>query len=131
MLHIGLRRDAAEGAWGVRLRRSATWLALFALLLQLALSFGHVHGLDANDRPTLGLAGTSLPAGSNHHPAGDPHDICAICVAMGLLASAPLPPPPLVPLPSAFAIDPPDAKPITLTAVATRLAYRSRAPPYA
>ena len=68
-------------------RRSGSWLALVALLLQIVLSFGHVHGLaefaDAPGHAALAAAAPTSPVeppGSDpdgdHHgaPAGTCHD---------------------------------------------------------
>jgi hypothetical protein len=71
-------------------------LALFALALQLVLSFGHIHAED------LGLASAEAVASPAHTSAsgdgtpppqdrGDAHDVCAICVTLSLSATSLLP----------------------------------------
>jgi|HubBroStandDraft_1064217.scaffolds.fasta_scaffold28817_2 hypothetical protein len=78
-------------------RRSA-WLALFALWLQLALSFGHYH---AEDFAGLGAPSTAdvvhaapLPSSPfNPLSEGVAHEACAICASMALADSLVLPDP--------------------------------------
>jgi hypothetical protein len=79
----------------VRANRSRCGLlALFALALQLYLSFGHIHAEDLGLNPPSGV---TAQAGSAAHdddsqPADhDEHDVCAICVALGLTASSVIP----------------------------------------
>ena len=79
--------------WVRRRLLAGSWAALFALAIQLALSFGHVH---------LALQGTSLAAiaslqlqdGDGTAPDGNPsgeHDYCAICATLGVTSSSVLP----------------------------------------
>ena len=86
-------------------------MALFALALQLAVSFGHVHTDDLPGRPHLGAAATPHGDGGDHH---DPDGLCDICVALAVVASARRITYARVPL-EAFA--------------PARIAFRSRAPP--
>jgi hypothetical protein len=82
-------------------RRSGAGLALFALVLQLVVSFGHVHATDLV--PATTTTAQSATAQSSHAP--DPSspvkrsngagDICAICALIQLVntsvaSSAPL-----------------------------------------
>jgi hypothetical protein len=72
-------------------------LALFALALQLVLSFGHIHAKD------LGLAVASKATASHaqsasgddtqppQHRDNDADDVCAICVTLSVSATALLP----------------------------------------
>jgi hypothetical protein len=88
-----------------RLRRIGTaGLGLFALLLQLFLSFGHVH-VRGPLVPTLaGLeVGKSTTPGQQQIPSGLPDDDCPICAAMHVAASGLLPAPPSVAAPADFA----------------------------
>jgi hypothetical protein len=73
--------------------RRAAWVALFALWLQLALSFGHRHaedfaGLGASSAAFAGQAQVDdgAPPGSpgNPNPDGLGHEACAICAAISL-----------------------------------------------
>jgi len=70
-----------------------SWAALFALTIQLYLSFGHIHVEDFQVSSTA-IAGSSQtqpgnPADDDHGPGG--HDFCAICAALSLTASSTLP----------------------------------------
>ena len=83
-------------------RRCGSWLALLALALQLALSFGHVH-LDAAAPVAFAAAATdaggiATPGGPNR---GDKHDgdYCAICAVLALLNGAQVATTPAVLLP--------------------------------
>lgn len=85
--------------------RSAAQLALFALALQMIVSFGHMHRDDLGLPPLAGTnqasiastttPGSQAPAGQQHQPASD--DYCPICASIALLASwTPVLPPILV-----------------------------------
>jgi hypothetical protein len=95
--------------WVKRHKRSGALLALAALALQLALSFGHMHRDDLG-LPPLPAPGQTLiasgavappaaPADQDHQPASD--DYCPICASMVLIATATpsLPPVLIVPTP--------------------------------
>jgi uncharacterized membrane protein len=86
--------------------RSGAYLALFALAVQIVISFGHVHwghlGLPPFAALEQTLAATPAAAdriGADHHSA--PDDYCALCAGIALLATgAPaLPPVLFVPTP--------------------------------
>jgi hypothetical protein len=92
-------------------------LALFALAIQFALSFGHFHGAAAHAAPAipsgltqadLGLAAPDLgnEAAQNQQPSdhGDqkPADACAICAVMSLANNVLFATPPLLLLPQAL-----------------------------
>jgi hypothetical protein len=95
--------------WVNRHKRNGALLALAALALQLALSFGHVHRddlglppLPAADQTLIAFDTVASPAGpadQGHQPASD--DYCAICASMALIATATpaLPPVLIVPTP--------------------------------
>jgi hypothetical protein len=77
----------------VRARRGfCGHLALFALALQLYLSFGHIHpeelGLSAPAQPTGVVQASDGPA-SPHDD--DDHGICSICAALSLTANSVMP----------------------------------------
>jgi hypothetical protein len=78
-------------------------MALFALAIQLVLSFGHVHverfdvANAAGDIATQPVHDKSDPSDSHHH--GTPgHDFCAICAALTLTGNSVLPSASLLPL---------------------------------
>jgi len=83
------------------IRRFGGWLALFALALQLTLSFGHIHAEDFAPAQAL----STSAAGANHSGAGSSshnvpdHDDCPICATTYLLATLVMPLPPMVALP--------------------------------
>src|SRR5262249_26779785 len=64
---------------------------LAALVLQLAISFGHVHGLDVGIpvEPAEALAPVSTHADDNtaNIPATDDDDYCAICAVISLVGT--------------------------------------------
>jgi hypothetical protein len=120
-------------------RRYGARLALFALALQIVLSFGHVH-LDG----VLGARGP-LAAASSHaatlqasrqnpapSPVGDNDDYCAICASIYLAASSFVPVAPQLPLPADFTrIAHSERVAVGLTHEPRRSAFQSRAPPLA
>jgi hypothetical protein len=84
-------------------RKPIAGLGLFALLLQLVLSFGHVHARDLGVSPTPGRAlaiSKATPATGQQVPNGLPDDDCPICMTMHMAASGLLPPPPIVVVPT-------------------------------
>ena len=89
--------------WFRRHIRNGSRLALFALALQLGLSFGHFHA-NAQAAPVdAAIASLQLPSGSEHapghqHPAADD---CIICAIMALAGTALAATPPILLLPQA------------------------------
>jgi hypothetical protein len=120
-----------------RMRRSirlGSCLALFALALQLSLSFGHIHAEDL--APATSIPATMSadqdggnPAEPDHHGLG--HDDCPICAAAALLATLVIPSPPALDAPATYRFVVPDEA-ITLQWVGkpSRL-FQARAPPHA
>jgi len=119
-------------------------LALFALVLQFVLSFGHFHGLAAQAAPAsisalplatdIGRASVDAHATSQHSPANQdddrqPADTCAICAVMALAGTALVSPPPVLVLPQAieFLHLATDAEFLHLNSVS--VAFQPRAPP--
>jgi hypothetical protein len=94
ILALGLisRRDS-EMHWMRRNSGLGSWAALFALTIQLYLSFGHIHLEDLQVSSTAIAASSQTqpdnPTDDDHGPAG--HDFCAICAALSLTASSALP----------------------------------------
>ena len=119
--------------WVRRRRRFGAWLALAALVLQLALSFGHVH-LDAFYHggsahaiaAANGLESQRAPSPSPHH---DADDYCPICAVIRLAAASYIPPAPQLPLP--VGVKRLEHRFIVVLAAfePSRVAFRSRAPP--
>jgi hypothetical protein len=73
--------------------RLGAWAALFALCIQLALSFGHIHLEDIQGSPSATVAQLQTqnesPADDDHGKPG--HDFCAICAALSLTSNSVLP----------------------------------------
>jgi hypothetical protein len=106
-------------------------LALFALAVQLALSFGHFHGIAAQAAPaaqSVSDAATPQPS-SNHDSDQHPNDGCAICAVIAMANATLFATPPLLRLPEAveFLYRTTDAEFIHLNSL--RVAFQPRAPP--
>lgn len=114
--------------------RQGTWLALFALAINLALAFGHVHALDGSGRAPALIAALAAPHQSrNHHDPGNGHAdyICPICMAATAMGTALAPAPPA--LPAVFVASAID-HPVDHRREAPRpphTAFESRGPPFA
>lgn len=121
-------------------------LALVALAIQFALSFGHFHGMAAQAAPAIqthvtdadfayaaGLAAADAVAQKQQPSTPDtdqqPADACAICAVMSLAGHVLFETPPLLQLPQAveFLYLTTDAEFVHLNAI--HPAFRSRAPP--
>jgi hypothetical protein len=122
-------------------------LALIALAIQFALSFGHFHSLAAQAAPAFqthvtdatyaaGLAAQAAAdeAGRKQQPSTpdsdqQPADACAICAVISLAGNVLFATPPLLQLPQAvdFLYLTTDAEFVHLGSV--HFAFRSRAPP--
>jgi Protein of unknown function (DUF2946) len=118
------------------IRRFGAGLGLFALLLQLALSFGHVHPEDLLGASAAGMgavAGEAQPASpaQDRHAPGAPHDDCPICAVMHLAGTVVLPDPPVLALPAQFALTVLPADDLVSTVIPRRLPFQTRAPPLA
>jgi hypothetical protein len=118
--------------------RSGARFALFALAVQMVLSFGHVHlddlglpplaGTDSTQIALVAASGSATPAGHHHQPASD-DDYCPICASMAVLATwMPALPPVLVsPEPMRRVWAPVAALYISPTQIS--LSFQARAPP--
>ena len=124
--------------------RTSAWVALFALLLQFAVSFGHVHLKDHHDDARAPLPAVSdlaaIPGGGQQAAAAQPggqdddhadHKVCVICILNQMVGTAQTAAPPSVPLAlvsrtteQAFVSQRITVKPLPS-------AFRSRAPPAA
>ena len=135
----------AEMPWpsDVRARVGMNWfrsniqhgsrLALVALAIQFALSFGHFHGIAAQAAPqtALGISQAAQPQqpASDHDSDRQSNDGCAICAVMAMANAVTFATPPLLLLPQAveFSYLTTDAEFVHLSAV--RVAFQPRAPP--
>jgi hypothetical protein len=113
-------------AWLRACRRPIAALALFALLAQVGLSFGHVHWHTIKP----GIAVTALAAGGSA-PADqrDDDDYCAICAVLTMLNGAQCATAPALATPSARVTPLPPPAPAMLRLIARHDSFRSRAPP--
>lgn len=114
--------------WSRAKAKSLSVLALFALALQFALSFGHIHA-DAFAAPTAISDYASTPTSDNEHQQNDPADICAICATVAMANALVDASPPVLTVPfdtNAVTIPADPASHVTATRLA---AFQSRAPP--
>jgi hypothetical protein len=117
-------------------------LALLALAIQLALSFGHFHGLAAQASPAIQsgiqlvvVPDTAVQSAQRQQPASDhdsdrqSNDGCAICAVIAMANAVLFATPPLLELPQAVELLylTTDAEFIHLKSV--RIAFQPRAPP--
>jgi len=102
-------------------------VALFALAVQFALSFGHFHAIAAQAAPSIQSVQQQLPPG----PDTDRHldDLCAICAVIALAGTAVAAAPPSLPLPQATELPQRTPETAFLRLHAARAAFQSRAPP--
>jgi hypothetical protein len=119
------------------IRRFGAGLGLFALVLQLALSFGHVHPEDLLGASAAGIADTlaakvqpASPAQDRQTP-GAPHDDCPICTVMHLAGTIVLPDPPALALPTQFTVAVFSTGELVAVVVPRRPPFQTRAPPIA
>lgn len=117
--------------------RVGSWLALAALALQIAVSFGHVHleGIARSDPAPFASAtgGRNSQSVLAHQPGttGDEDDYCPICASIYLTANSFVPAAPLLPLPSLSDAVEHFSRNAPVFDVLRRLAFQSRAPPLA
>jgi len=123
--------------WARRNRRHGACLALAALALQIALSFGHVH-LDGLVSPAYAAATSHnavVAQSSQQVPAQNPSDdddgYCAICASIFLVSSSFVSEPPQLPVPDAFQRIEPSFSSAHGLILPLRFAFQSRAPPAA
>jgi hypothetical protein len=120
--------------WFRRNVRFGSWCALFALAIQLVLSFGHLHFASSAATAALASAAADPAGAADDPPAPSKHsrvaDYCTICASIhlaGLLTAEP---------PSVAALQPTSQTRLTarIEAPSTRysgLPFNARAPPLA
>jgi hypothetical protein len=109
--------------------RRVSHVALFALAIQFALSFGHFHGVVA-DAASVQVERSAPQPASDHDQGEHPGDICAICVVMAMANTALHATPPAAPvLPQtiSFVYTPAAAEPVRVASA--RVAFQPRGPP--
>jgi hypothetical protein len=107
------------------------WLALFALGLQLTLSFGHIH---AEDFAAARTAVAQNPTAPQNEPTGDHDsdpDFCAICAVMHMAGTSLLPGAPSVAVPADIISAVSVAADLIALPPSSRQSFQARAPPQA
>jgi len=115
------------------LRRCGGYLALAALALQIALSFGHVHPFGAVRTIVASIASADgLRQVPGQLPDDDTDGSCAICASIFLASTSFVPDAPQLQLPALFKrVDPSADVAFVLVFEPQRGSFRSRAPPLA
>jgi hypothetical protein len=145
---LAVRGKAYVVNWFRKHLKHGSRLALFALAIQFALSFGHFHGIAAQAAPTMqaGLSNASIAIAASlatqaadsgvaqqqqpsNHDTDQPASACAICAVLSLANNFLHAAPPLLELPRAV-----EHLYLTTDAEFIRLcsrhtAFQSRAPP--
>jgi hypothetical protein len=120
--------------------KCGSWVALFALIVQFALSFGHFHPIAS--APKVGsapsglsvasrLSGQVAEVSSKRQPGSnqDSGDVCAICAVMAMANTALFASPPALPLPQAIELSHPATRGESVRVASVRIAFQPRAPP--
>jgi Protein of unknown function (DUF2946) len=104
-------------------------LALFALAIQFALSFGHFHGIAAEAASAHVRSLTALQPASDQGSPEHPGDICDICAVMAMANTVLFATPPVVLLPQTIAFSYMPAAAEFARVASVRVAFQPRAPP--
>jgi len=110
--------------------RHGSRVAVFALAIQSALSFGHFHGIVTDAAPfAVSLSVQQQQPASDRDSSRHPDDTCAICAVMAMANAVLFATPPALLLPQATEFSPlaVDAEFILVNCV--RVAFQPRAPP--
>jgi hypothetical protein len=114
--------------------KRASWVALFAMVIQFALSFGHFHAIAS--APPAGsifaqVANTQSGRQSVPNNDSDKHsdDICAICTVMAMANAISFAAPPALPLPQIGKFSRLIAESEFARVASTSVAFQPRAPP--
>jgi hypothetical protein len=113
--------------------RLNSWFALFALAMNFALSFGHVH-VPGGHASELGSIVEALTLSDHRKAQGHSNDshadyLCPICVATAALANALVSTPPAIPLKFGQTVVDRTTPPIRLVVALQRAPFQSRGPP--
>jgi hypothetical protein len=134
MIGSNERKIAFRMSWFRKHTRHGSWLALAALVINLALAFGHVHGFagKVSERSGVLIAAIVGPDGdqNRHHPSDNHSDsLCPICMATAVMGNGLAPTPPVLQIEFAEArIDQPIDH-FRFLLQAPRAAFESRGPP--
>jgi hypothetical protein len=110
-----------------------SWLALLALVVNLGVSFGHVHAIEACSKhgliPAVAAVASHDGRTQGHHHHGNVDYFCPICAAAAAMASPLASAPPALPVEFAgITLDRPIAS-VLAVAQPPRAAFQSRGPP--
>jgi hypothetical protein len=116
--------------------RVGSRLALFALVVQIVLAFGHVHSFGVAPA-AANPAATALAVGHGrsavqppvHQPKGSADSDCPICALIQMAASSAPPAPPALPLPQDLGRVRPQLPATVILAASPQFLFRARAPP--
>jgi len=121
--------------WWRSRQRHGAGLALLALLVQIVVSFGHIHPEDfrpaAAATATASAAAHAQPGRSDPLPPGHPDDDCPICMAVHMAAMGLVTVPPAVAIPTEFSLIAHERPAAQAAVVARYVLFRTRAPPAA
>jgi hypothetical protein len=112
--------------------RHGSWLALIALAINIALSFGHIHAIGGH-RSERDPIVASIPSPDSHqipgHSDGKADDLCPICMAAAAIGTALAATPPALPVEFADAAIDHAIEHAVAVPPARRAAFQSRGPP--
>jgi hypothetical protein len=113
--------------------RHGSWLALIALVINLGLSFGHVHAVSAKPVPQHALV-ASIASGDGQQTPGHSDDgqadyLCPICMAATAMANALTSTPPALQVEFADASVDRPIEPAFAVVEPPAAAFQSRGPP--
>ena len=125
-------RHSAAMRWFRDNVRHGSWLALIALAINFALSFGHIHAIAGQSSRGLvlaALASTDQGNPQRHPDDGQADYLCPICIATSAIANALASSPPAILLQlTATAVDR-TTEPVRFVVELPRAAFQSRGPP--
>jgi hypothetical protein len=111
--------------------KRASWVALLAMAIQFAVSFGHFHAI-ASAAPTTAQV-PDAQSGRQPAPSNDSgthsDDICAICTIMAMANAISFAAPPALPLPQIGQFSRLTAESEFVRVASTSAAFQPRAPP--
>ncbi|HLX16314.1 MAG TPA: DUF2946 family protein [Bradyrhizobium sp.] len=109
--------------------RHGSRVAIFALAVQFALSFGHFHGVVTSAPVALSLSVQQQQPASDHDSNRHPDDACAICAVMAMANAVVFATPPALLLPQATEFSPLAIDDEFVLVNSVRAAFQPRAPP--
>ena len=112
--------------------RHGSWLALVAIAINLALSFGHVHVAGrASDRNLVVAAIGASDRGNVPGHSDDPRAdyLCPICIASSAIANAMAASPPAIALQLTATVVDRTIPPVRIAVALPRAPFQSRGPP--